>query len=40
MTTSNPARYNETVMTNRIDSVDDAVSRTVVDLGWDDRGNR
>jgi len=25
--------------TNRIDSVDDAVSRTVVSLGWDDRGN-
>jgi len=27
-------------MTTPIDSVDDAVSRTVVDLGWDDRGNR
>jgi len=27
------------VTTNRIDSIDDAVSRTVVDLGWDDRGN-
>ena len=39
-TTSNPSRYNEAVMTTPIDSVDDAVSRTVVDLGWDDRGNR